>query len=124
MFSTAPLPLAARVATAAAALVRDADDRRATVLGHALRLRTELRRLGYEVPDGRAPIVPVVVGDEAPTLRLAADLLERRVFAQAIRPPTVPRGTARLRVVPIATHSDTDLTLALAAFAEARHGSR
>lgn len=120
VFSTAPLPLSARVATRAVALVRAADERRATVLGHAERLRRELRALGYSVPEGRSPIVPVVVGDEAPTLRLSAALLERGVFAQAIRPPTVPRGTARLRVVPIATHAAADVTQAIAAFRDAR----
>lgn len=120
VFSTAPLPLAARVATAATDLVRAADSRRTDVLRHSLRLRAGLRALGFQVPEGRAPIVPVVVGDEAPTLALAAALLERHVFAQAIRPPTVPRGTARLRVVPIATHSDADIDLALRAFADAK----
>lgn len=120
VFSTAPLPLAARVAERAVDLVRQADDRRERVLGHARRLREELRQLGYTVPEGRVPIVPVVIGEEAAALGLSAALLERGVFAQAIRPPTVPRGTARLRVVPIATHSDADLDLAIAAFRDAR----
>ncbi|MDM7917026.1 MAG: aminotransferase class I/II-fold pyridoxal phosphate-dependent enzyme [Candidatus Eisenbacteria bacterium] len=88
--------------------------------GHAARLRTELRALGYDVAEGRVPIVPVVVGEEAPALALSQALLARGVFAQAIRPPTVPRGTARLRVVPIASHSTTDLDHAIGAFADAK----
>ncbi len=124
VFSTAPLPLVGRVTVRASELVRRADDRRATVLRHAARLRAGIRALGLEVPEGRVPIVPVVIGDETPTLALSAALLERGVFAQAIRPPTVPRGTARLRVVPIATHSEQDLTHALEAFRAAAEPTR
>lgn len=120
VFSTAPLPLTARAATAAVPLVLAADERRATVLRHATRLRTELRELGYRVPEGGSPIVPVVIGDAGETYALSQRLLDAGVFAQAIRPPTVARGTARLRVVPIATHSDADLDHALQAFRTCR----
>jgi 8-amino-7-oxononanoate synthase len=51
-------------------------------------------------------------------MRFAAALLERGVLAHAIRPPTVPVGTARLRVTPMATHTDAHIDRAVAAFAE------
>lgn len=118
VFSTAPLPLVGRVAAAAVPIVLAAADRRARVLAHADRIRTELRALGFTVPAGGSPIVPVIVGEAADALALSAALLERGIFAQAIRPPTVPRGTARLRVVPIATHNTAHLDALVAAFAE------
>lgn len=124
VFSTAPLPLAARVASAAAALVAASDDRRSRVLAHAARLRRELAALSFDVPAGRAPIVPVVVGPEDRTLALAAALLEHGAFVQAIRPPTVPRGTARLRLVPTAEHTEAQIGDALEAFASAQRALR
>ena len=69
---------------------------------------------------GDTHILPVVIGDNARALALAEALLARGVLVHAIRPPTVPEGTARLRVTPIATHTGAQLDRALAAFAEAR----
>ena len=66
------------------------------------------------------PVIPVLVGDPEPTMALSRALLERGVFAHGIRPPTVPAGTGRLRVVPMASHSAEDIQSALAAFAALR----
>jgi 8-amino-7-oxononanoate synthase len=62
----------------------------------------------------------VLAGTNRAALRLAAALRERGVWVPAIRPPTVPEGTARLRVTLMATHQDTHLEQAIAAFAVAR----
>lgn len=117
VFSTAPSPALARAAEQAVRLVRDADPLRERLRQHARRLRSGLRDLGYRVLDGDSPIIPVMVGDPEPTMRLSQALLERGVFAHGIRPPTVPAGTGRLRVVPMATHTHDDIEEALAAFA-------
>ncbi|TMA71190.1 MAG: 8-amino-7-oxononanoate synthase [Deltaproteobacteria bacterium] len=74
--------------------------------------------LGFAV-GGDTHIIPVAVGDNRPALRLAEELRTRGVLAQAIRPPTVPEGTARLRVTPMATHTGAQLDRVLAAFADA-----
>jgi 8-amino-7-oxononanoate synthase len=121
VFSTAPPPSIAAGAIAAVALVRDADERRATLLAHAARLRTSLRSLGYAVPDGQTPIVPVILGEPGRAVAVASALQERGYFVQAIRPPTVPVGTSRLRVVPMAVHTDAQIDDALEAFAAVRH---
>ena len=63
--------------------------------------------LGVEVSD--MPIVPLVVGSPEAALERSAAALEHGVFAQAIRPPTVPEGTSRLRLVATAAHSPADL---------------
>jgi len=120
VFSSAPSPALAAATVTATQLVREADGRRAALLAHAARLRPELRALGFDVPDGRSPILPIHIGDPAATVALARALLDRGVFVQAIRPPTVPVGTSRLRVVPMATHTHAHITHALDAFAATR----
>ncbi|MCA9531294.1 MAG: 8-amino-7-oxononanoate synthase [Myxococcales bacterium] len=117
VFSTAPSPILAAVAVAAAERVRAADGLRAKVAGLQARLREELSGLGYEVHPGATPIVPVLIGDAEQTMRLSAAILERGVFAQGIRPPTVAAGTSRLRLVATAAHSDDDIDQVLRAFA-------
>ena len=120
VFSTATPPSLAAAAVTATALVRDADARRVTLLSHAAHLREQLRALGYSVPDGSTPIVPVLLGDPATTVAVATALREHGCFVQAIRPPTVPTGTSRLRVVPMATHTRAQLDEALEGFAAVR----
>ena len=120
VFSTATPPSLAAAAVTATELVRDADARRATLLSHAAHLRQRLRALGYAVPDGSTPIVPVLLGDPATTVAVATALRAHGSFVQAIRPPTVPTGTSRLRVVPMATHTRAQLDEALEGFAAVR----
>jgi glycine C-acetyltransferase len=108
----------AAVAAAGAALRLVTPERRQALLRNADRLRRGLSDLGLRV-DGDTHIIPVLLGDNALAMRFAAALLERGVLAQAIRPPTVPAGTARLRVTPMATHTDAQLDRALDAFAGA-----
>jgi 8-amino-7-oxononanoate synthase len=120
VFSTAPspwLPVAIRHALAA---VRAADDRRARLSEHATRLRAGLVELGYRVPLGASAIIPVWVGANQATVELDSALRERGFLVQAIRPPTVPVGTARLRVVPSAAHTAQDIGEVLEAFRELR----
>jgi glycine C-acetyltransferase len=120
VFSTAPSPALAALATSAAALVQAADAARASVLRHARTLRNGLTGLGYSVLPGTSPIIPVMTGEPEPTMALASRLLERGIFAHGIRPPTVPVGQGRLRIVPMATHTDEDIEFALTAFSEVR----
>jgi 8-amino-7-oxononanoate synthase len=117
VYSTAPPPLVARAAIAALELVRSADEARETLLSTAGKLRSELRLLGFEVPDGDSQILPVLIGENDRTMQLSAKLLARGVFVQGIRPPTVPEGTARLRLTPMATHRPEHIERAIDAFA-------
>jgi 7-keto-8-aminopelargonate synthetase-like enzyme len=72
-------------------------------------LRTSLERLGIPSPPGPAPILPLVIGEEKETASLSHYLWEKGMFVPPIRPPTVPRGTSRLRISLSALHSDDDL---------------
>lgn len=117
VFSTAVPAVLAVAAGAAADLVEQADDGRARLRRHGARVREGLLTQGWSVPpDGASPIVPVRVGDPARAMQLSAKLLERGVFVQGIRPPTVPAGTSRLRVVPTAAHHDEHVEALLGAF--------
>jgi len=117
VYSTAPPPMVARAAIEALQLVRQADDARKTLLENADELRAKLRTLGFEVPNENTHILPVLIGDNERTMQLSAKLLERGVFVQGIRPPTVPEGTARLRLTPMATHRPEHIERAIGAFA-------
>jgi glycine C-acetyltransferase/8-amino-7-oxononanoate synthase len=66
------------------------------------------------------PIVPLIFGDPHETMALCQTVLEKGVFAQAIRPPTVRDGTSRLRLAAMATHTPSDLRHAAATLAAAR----
>lgn len=81
-------------------------------------LREGLQRLGFDTSSSETQIVPVLVGESATALEFAGRLVERGVFAVAVRPPTVPLGRARIRASVMATHTRADIELALTAFGE------
>jgi len=109
IFSTAPGPPALAGALAALELLEREPQRVRRLRDNARLLREELDAQGFPMPDGEVQIIPLVVGEERDALALCQAALERGVFAQAIRPPTVPAGTARLRLAVMATHSPEEL---------------
>jgi 7-keto-8-aminopelargonate synthetase-like enzyme len=74
-----------------------------------LHANAAILRAALGVQPGPMPIVPLVVGDPDAAMALCADALRQGVFAQAIRPPTVPAGTSRLRAVATAAHAASEL---------------
>jgi 8-amino-7-oxononanoate synthase len=80
------------------------------------RIRDGLKALGYEIPRGAGPILPVVVGENAEAVKMSDRLLEEGILVVAIRPPTVPKGTARLRLSVSSAHSNEDIAKLLEAF--------
>jgi 8-amino-7-oxononanoate synthase len=109
IFTTASTPADTAAAMAALRVVRSAEGAAlvARLRGHVDRLR----------PGHPTPIVPVVLGDEAAALATADHLLERGLLVPAIRPPTVPAGTSRLRVALSAAHTDDQVDRLAAALA-------
>ncbi|MCA9512411.1 MAG: aminotransferase class I/II-fold pyridoxal phosphate-dependent enzyme, partial [Myxococcales bacterium] len=85
------------------------------------------RAAGLDVPEAQSQILPVRIAagegpgrdDAARTMRAMAALLERGIYVAGIRPPTVPRGTSRLRLSVMATHTDAQLATLARALAEA-----
>ena len=117
VFSTGLAPPAAGAAREALAVAREGD-RRERLWDVVERLRDGLDGMGYRVL-GETQILPVIVGDRADAVALGEALAERGVVAPAIRPPTVPAGTSRIRVAPTATHTDAEIERCLTAFREA-----
>ncbi|HXG24865.1 MAG TPA: aminotransferase class I/II-fold pyridoxal phosphate-dependent enzyme, partial [Chthonomonadales bacterium] len=76
-----------------------------------------LKRLGFDIGATQTPITPVMTGDEGKAQQLQRDLFEAGVLALSVVYPTVPRGKARVRTMPNASHTLQDLDEALEAFA-------
>ncbi len=109
IFSTA-LPPPVLAAALAALELLEAEPERVQRLGaNATTLREGLVAEGLAAGGGESQIVPLEVGDAGRTMELCERLLERGVFAQGIRPPTVPPGSSRLRFSVMATHEPGDL---------------
>jgi 8-amino-7-oxononanoate synthase len=119
IYTTGVPPAVTASALAALDIVAQEPERRQQLWDNAAFLRRGLETLGYTLGPTCSPILPVLIGEAHHTMALAEALLRRGVFAHGIRPPTVPEGTSRLRVTPMATHSREQLTQALAAFAAA-----
>jgi 8-amino-7-oxononanoate synthase len=120
IFTTSLPPAVMAMAIAAIELVRKEPERRAALRRNCQTLRSGLQALGYKVGDSQSQILPLIVGDADACMKFSEYLFSRGVFAQGIRPPTVPPGTSRLRITVMATHPPDHLRQALAVFEEAR----
>jgi glycine C-acetyltransferase/8-amino-7-oxononanoate synthase len=109
IFSTALPPPALAAALAALELLEAEPELVQRLNANAAALREGLAAEGLAAGGGESQIVPLEVGDAAATMELCERLLERGVFAQGIRPPTVPEGSSRLRFSVMATHEETEL---------------
>jgi 8-amino-7-oxononanoate synthase len=109
IFSTAPPPPAVAAASAALELLEERPKRVEKLRANAAALRSGLREQGLEPAGSETQIVPLVIGEADDAMALCERLLEDGLFAQAIRPPTVPPGTCRLRLTVMATHAIADL---------------
>ena len=116
IFTTGLAPAAVAATGAALDVVAREPARRQALADNAAYLRRGLEAQGFAI-GGDTHILPIMLGDNARTVAFAAALRRHGVLVHAIRPPTVPRGTARLRVTPIATHTRAQLDRALDAFA-------
>ena len=117
VFSTGLSPSVAAAATAALKVATSSPELRTRALRNAAQFRAGLQRLGID-PLGYGHIVPCVVGTPARAVRISRELSARGVHVQAIRPPSVPPGTARLRFTLTARHTSEDVARALAAVEE------
>ncbi|MDX6655811.1 MAG: 8-amino-7-oxononanoate synthase [Solirubrobacteraceae bacterium] len=109
IFSTAPPPPAVAGALAALELLVEQPRLVEKLQANADVMRTELAAEGFEVAGSTTQIVPLIIGDAEQAMRVCEAGIERGVFAQAIRPPTVPEGTSRLRLALMASHTKAEL---------------
>ena len=122
IYSTSMPPAQAVALSASLAVIRGAEgaERRARLAEHIRRFRQGLRHLPFQSTDSQSAIQPVMVGENGLARTLAQTLRERGIWVTAIRPPTVPPGTARLRLTLTAAHEAEDIEALL----EALHDTR
>ena len=118
IFSCALAPPQVAAAQAALRVAEREPWRRIALQRNASRLRERLSARGIATAPSTTHIVPVVIGDNAPTMAVCEGLLARGFYAQGIRHPSVPVGTARLRITPMATHRDSEIDALADAVAE------
>lgn len=109
IFDTALVPAVAAAARIALQIVREEEDRRERLHRSVRQLRSGLETLGFATFNNLTPIVPVVLGEERRALAIEKDLFDRGIYAPAVRPPTVPVGSSRLRVSLRADHTEPQI---------------
>jgi len=123
IFSTAPSPPSVAAAMAALELLRAEPRRVEKLQRNAEALRDALTGEGLPALPGHSQILPVVIGDAADAMAASERALNQGIFAQAVRPPTVPVGTSRLRLTVMASHTKSELRDAAKTLASAVPGS-
>jgi 7-keto-8-aminopelargonate synthetase-like enzyme len=112
IFSTALPPPAVAAALAGLDLLEKEPRRVEKLAANAAALRQELEHEGFDLAGSRTQIIPLVIGEAELAMRICEAALAGGVFAQAIRPPTVPDMTSRLRLAVMATHREAELRAA------------
>lgn len=115
IYSTSLPPSAVAAAHKSIDLLPSLDRQREALQSNIKKFKSGLRELGISVHSHMTPIVPVIIGSSEDTLRISEYLLDEGYFVPAIRPPTVEKGTSRLRVSLMATHTPHEIDGLLAA---------
>ncbi len=118
IYTTAMPPAVAEATRASLKLAQQAADRREQLQQHINQFRTGAQQLGLQLMDSATPIQPIMAGDTATASRWSQQLLAQGILVTAIRPPTVPPGTARLRITFSAHHSPEQINRLLDALSK------
>lgn len=113
IYTTAPPPGSAAAATAALEVLEQEPERRTRLWENRARLAQGLLRLGFHLAASESPILPIIVGDPERAMTMAQSLFDHGVYAPAIRPPTVPAATSRIRLTITADHTPEQIDRAL-----------
>ncbi len=116
IYTTAMPPAVAAASLAAVEIIAGEPHRRKKLWSNTKFMKDGLKNLGFDTMNSQSPIIPILVKDSQKALEFSKKLLDAGIFVQAIRPPTVPQNTARLRVTVMATHTPKDLKSALEKF--------
>ncbi|XID74944.1 8-amino-7-oxononanoate synthase [Alkanindiges sp. WGS2144] len=109
IFTTATPPLVAAATLAALDVIEQESWRREKLKQHIHTLRSALQQQGWQLMNSQSAIQPIIIGKAKEALMLSEKLLEQGLLVSAIRPPTVPQGTSRLRITLSAAHSDSHI---------------
>jgi 7-keto-8-aminopelargonate synthetase-like enzyme len=118
IYTTSPSPVNCAAAMAALEIIKAEPERRKRLRENADYLRRRLKGLGLNTGRSRSHIIPVIIGAAEDALTAARELYKRGFFVVAIRPPTVPAGTARLRISVQSEHSMEQMDKLCGAFEE------
>jgi 8-amino-7-oxononanoate synthase len=119
IYTTALPPAVAEAARASLRIVRAEPWRREHLQALVTRFRTGVKKLGYPLTASLTPIQPLILGEARAALVASRHLRARGILVPAIRPPTVPEGSARLRITFSAAHEETHVDRLLTALEEA-----
>ncbi|MET4161448.1 8-amino-7-oxononanoate synthase [Marinobacterium sp. MBR-111] len=122
IYTTSMSPAVAQATRASLRLVQSESWRRDKLTQLIQRFRSGCEQLGYALMDSPTPIQPILIGDAGEAMRISAALEARGIFISAIRPPTVPAGSSRLRVTLSAAHSEEQVDRLLEALNQVRTG--
>lgn len=122
IYTTAPSPMVAAAALEALRIIQTEPQRRQQLQDNAAYLRHEFQAMGLDTADSASQIIPVILGDAAKALEVSQKLFNAGFLVSAIRPPTVPPGTARLRIAAQAGHTPQHLQTLCAALKKAAAG--
>jgi 8-amino-7-oxononanoate synthase len=117
VYTTASPPLLANALSASVALLRTDMARRDHLFALIARWRDHASTLRWRLLPSLTPIQPLIIGEAAEAVAVSGALWERGIWVPAIRPPTVPRGSARLRITLSSTHSNADIDRLIATLA-------
>ncbi len=123
IFTTGLPPGTLAAASTAIDLIRSNPEFRYRLFANVNTLRTGLSEAGFQLLPNETHILPLILGKAKTATKFADELLSKGVFAPAIRPPTVPDGTSRLRITPTAVHTHEELKEALSGFVAARESA-
>ena len=121
MFSTAPPPAMASAAQAAIHLIQQQPERRAQLWHNREYMYQGLITMGCHMPMTQSPILPIIVNDPELAVKMSRHLQKKGIYIPSIRPPTVPKGTSRLRITVTAEHSIQQIDAALTAIQQVGH---
>ena len=122
IFSTSLPPSAIAASLKAIEIIQGDDERRKKLMNLSKWFREKLLKIGFNIFNTITPIIPILIGDAVKAVEFSESLLEEGIYVPAIRPPTVPRGSSRLRISLMATHRHGDLRYVLRALKH--HGKR
>ena len=116
IYTTAPPPSMAAAAQAALSLVQSDPERRNRLWQNRDLLYEGLKTLGFQLTNTQSPILPILLNNPQLAVDMSTKLLEHGIYIPAIRPPTIPKGTSRLRITITSSHTPEQIKTALQAF--------
>ncbi len=109
IYTTATPPLLSHTVLKSLALIQQEEWRRKKLIQLIMKLKRDLKSFRWKLLLSYTPIQPVIIGESSKALRISNTLQEQGILIPAIRPPTVPQGTARLRISLSASHNEEDI---------------